>query len=339
MNFQSKLTRYGLGLFACLMILAAAPPRASADVLEDLTTQRHWIGYAPRNFNPNAGQEPTEAQIRFDLEQLYSEGWRSLYSYTLDGVIAEVPRIAKEVGFDYTLAGVFFFNEAQLAREKVAAQAQLEHIDGFIVGNEGLLFGRYSGERLVEEVLFFQTLGKPVTTTEVGFIYQAVPQLLDVGDFVFYNSQPWFNDTLDPADPAAQAAAVREEYFDIKALRPDLPIVIKESWYPTAGHPAATEENQVEFFRALANETSDSGEPVLFSWGEAYDQPWKFEQSPFGTLGPDWGFHNSDGTPKLIISELQDIFTGPVPATVPEPAGALLVSLALVGMLVTRRSW
>ncbi len=320
------------GLLIGSVVLGWACNTAEASVLHDLTTQRHWIGYAPRNFNPNIGREPSEAQVRADLEQLYSEGWRSLYTYSLDGVQSEIPRIAKEVGFDYALAGVFFFNEAQLAREKAAALEELDHIDGFIVGNEGLLFGRYSPERLVEEVFYFQTLGKPVTTTEVGGIYLAVPELLGLGDFVFYNTQPWFNDTLDPADPAAMAAAVAEEHFAIRELRPDHPIVIKETWFPTAGHPAATEANQVEFFETLAGLRSDAGEPVLFAWGEAYDQPWKFERSPFGVLGPHWGLHTQDGTPKEAIAALQDIYTGPVPA-VPEPAGVLLVALAAIGRI------
>ena len=305
-------------------------------MLQDLTTQRHWIGYAPRNFNPNIGREPSQAEIRADLEQLYAEGWRSLYSYSLDGVLRHVPRIAKEVGFDYTLAGVFFFDEAQLAREKTAAQAELEYIDGFIVGNEGLLFGRYTPERLVEEVFFFQSLGKPVTTTEVGGLYLAFPALIDLGDFVFFNTQPWFNDTLDPSNPAGMAQAVRDEYFAIRELRPERTIVIKESWFPTAGHPAATEANQVAFFETMASQTSDSGEPLLFAWGEAYDQPWKSEQSPFGVLGPNWGLHSQTGTPKQVISALQGIYTGPVPV-VPEPTGTLLAGLAFLGLFANRR--
>jgi exo-beta-1,3-glucanase (GH17 family) len=310
-------------------------PHARANVLQDLATQRHWIGYAPRNFNPNAGIEPSQEQIRDDLEQLYAEGWRSLYTYSLDGVLQHVPRIAKEVGFDYTLAGVFFFDEVQITREKVAAQAELDYIDGFIVGNEGLIFGRYSPERLVEEVFYFQTLGKPVTTTEVSGVYLAFPQLLDLGDFAFYNTQPWFDDTLDPFDPVGMAEAVRDEYFALRELRPERTIVIKESWFPSAGHPAATEANQVAFFEALADATSDEGEPVLFAWGEAYDQPWKREQSPFGQLGPHWGFHTADGQPKQIISALQHVYTGPVPI-IPEPATLQMLGLVVPVLLAAR---
>jgi exo-beta-1,3-glucanase (GH17 family) len=230
---SSICLKFSVGLILASVSLSRAP----ADVLQNLTTQRHWIGYAPRNFNPNIGLEPSQAQIRADLEQLYAEGWRSVYTYSLDGVQRHVPRIAKEVGFNYTLAGVFYFDEAQLAREKEAAQVELAHIDGFIVGNEGLLFGRYTPERLVEEVFFFQSLGKP----------------------------------------------------------------------------------------------------VIFAWGEAYDQPWKSEQSPFGVLGPAWGLHTQTGDRKQIISELQDIYTGPVPSVVPEPHAALLGSLAFLGLLTTGR--
>ncbi|MCG8434529.1 MAG: hypothetical protein MJA83_10900, partial [Gammaproteobacteria bacterium] len=307
-------TWVSMRMFGGLIVLLLVSTGAFADVLRDLTTQRHWIGYAPRNFNPNIGQEPTQEQIRADLEQLHAEGWRSIYTYTLDGVLQHTPRIAKEVGFDYTLAGVFFFDEAQLAREKAAAQSELAHIDGFIVGNEGLLFGRYTKNRLAQEVAFFQTLGKPVTTTETSGQYFADNSLLDLGDFVFFNTQPWFNGALNPADPAGMAASVSNEFFAFQQIRPDRTIVIKESWYPTGGNVVATEANQVAFFQALADETNTSDESVLFAWGEAYDQPWKIEVSPFGVVGPDWGFHTSNGTPKQLIADLQSVYTAPVPS-------------------------
>jgi hypothetical protein len=81
-------------------------------------------------------------------------------------------------------------------------------------------------------------------------------------------------------------------------------VVIKEAWFPTGGNAAATEANQNAFFQRLAAHS------VIFVWGEAYDQPWKTgEQSPFGTLGPEWGLHGSDGSPKQLIQDLAPIYT------------------------------
>lgn len=305
---------------ALLTLSATLSPEASrADVLADLVTQRSWIGYSPRNYNPNINQQPSEASMRADLEQLYDAGWRHVYNYTLDGTQREFPRIAKEVGFDNVLAGVFFFDNAQLEREKSAAQQEDQFIDGYLVGNEGLAFGRYSGQALVDAIDFFDGFGKPVATTEVGGLY-LVPEaeaLNDLGDFTTVNIQPWFNGSLNTNDPAGMARAVRDEYVAIQAIRPDRLVVIKEAWWPTDAQPSnsgANEANQVAFFQALANETDANGDPLLFMWGESHDQPWKTgEASPFGALGPDWGFYESNGTAKQLVTALDDVYTAGYP--------------------------
>lgn len=298
---------------AVAVVLCAFAQAASADLMQSITTQRHWIGYAPRNSNPNIGLQPSQAQIRADLELLYDQGWRSLYTYSLDGTIQHAARIAKEVGFDQVLAGVFYFDEAQLAREKLAAQAQQQHIDGFIVGNEGLIFGRYNKAQLIDAVQYFEQFGKPITTTEVSGSYFADPSLLDLGDFTYVNIQPWFNAGLNPFDPAGMAAAVAGELRALQQRRPNNTIIIKESWWPTEGHPAATEANQVAFYQALANQTDLSGDPLLFSWGESFDQTWKSEPGPFATLGPDWGLNEENGAPKQIIDDLVTLYAAPYP--------------------------
>ncbi|MEO1498324.1 MAG: PEP-CTERM sorting domain-containing protein [Planctomycetota bacterium] len=289
---------------------------ADADVIQSLTTQRHWIGYAPRNSDPTIGLDASQAQIRADLELLYDQGWRSLYTYSLDGNGRHMPRIAKEVGFDQVLAGVFYFDDAQLAREKAAAIDEQQHIDGFIVGNEGLVFGRYSKAELIDAVEFFENFGKPIGTTEVSGSYFADPSLLDVGDFTYVNIQPWFNQNLNPFDPIAMAATVGGEFRALQSRRPDNLLVIKEAWWPTAGHPAATEANQIAFFQALADITDLDGDPLLFSWGEAFDQTWKDEPSPFGTLGPDWGLNEENGDEKAIIEALRPLYASPYPGAI-----------------------
>ncbi len=301
-------------LFAAALVLAFAAVQSPADVLTSLATERSWIGYSPRNYNPNINQQPSEASMRADLQVLYDAGWRNVFNYTLDGSQRDFPRIAKELGFKQVLAGVFYFDDGQLAREKSAAQAEDQYIDGYIVGNEGLAFGRYGPDGLLNAMEFFAGFGKPITTTEVGGLYLVAPPLADAGNFVTVNIQPWFDSELDPSDPVGMAQAVVDEYNVIKALRPDRLVVIKEAWWPTDGHPAATEANQVAFWQALANSRDASGDPVLFLWGESHDQPWKTgEVGPFGSLGPDWGFYESNGAEKRIVDALADVYTADYP--------------------------
>ena len=85
------------------LLLALAP------VLTALTTFHYWVDYAPSYnssadpYNPN----PTDTQIRSDLTNLYDEGFRGLVTYTLQGTYADIPKIAKSVGFDWVIAGIY----------------------------------------------------------------------------------------------------------------------------------------------------------------------------------------------------------------------------------------
>ena len=240
-----------------------------------------------------------------------SAGWSPTRS---TAIWLQAPKIAKEVGFTHVIAGVYWYNEAQLAREKQAALAQWPYYDVLIVGNEGLQGGVcqagngrecYTRARLAEEVAYFRThTNQPVTTTETGWQYLADTTLLDVGDFAMPNLQSWFNSANHPNDPAAMAQAVADEYAALLAARPERLVVIKETWWPTAGHAAASEANQSLFFQGLVARS------VKFVWGEAYDAPWKSgEISPFGSFGPNWGLYRSDGSPKAAATALRENYS------------------------------
>jgi hypothetical protein len=163
---------------------------------------------------------------------------------------------------------------------------------------------RYAATDLVAQMNSLRTsTGKPVTTTETFLNYQTHPDIVAAGDWVFPNLQPWFNGALDPSDIGGMVQAVVGEVAALQTLAGNQVVVVKESWWPTAGPAGASESNQVEYFRQLAEQ------PVFFVWGEAYDQPWKSEDSPSGSLGPNWGLHTADRTPKAIIAELRDIYT------------------------------
>lgn len=166
----------------------------SGPVLDALGSCRNWITFTPpRPYNPDHNAFPSRAQIRAALRQLRQEGWRGLVTYSLDGSLAAVPRLARQVGFTSVIAGLFWFDDARLARERQAAVAEAAFIDGFVVGNEGLLFGRYGRPRLEAEMNALRAVtGKPVTTTETGGQCLRDPSLLALGDWVFPNVHPWF---------------------------------------------------------------------------------------------------------------------------------------------------
>ena len=299
----------------------------SGPLLDALSTSRNWVTYSPsRPFNPDQSSYPSEVQLRADLVRLYSEGWRGLVTYSMDGTLREVPRIAKEVGFTKVIAGVFWYDTAQLAREKAATLEEIGFIDGLVVGNEGLFANRYSRSALEMELAGMKAAtGLPVTTTETEFQYRQDPSLLQLGDWVFATDQTWFPPlSIRTPAPAADTAALR--FQQLTELAPARVVIIKESWYPTDGNlygePGASTANQVEFYRRLAST------PTKFIWGEGFDQFWKAAEGPQGV---HWGFHTDTGLPKPIVVALKPVFrapygeavvvAGPVPVSVSAGAG------------------
>ena len=298
-------------------------------VLEALTQCRNWVTYAPsRPYDPTTfdglGSFPNKKQIQADLKRLYKEGWRGLVTYSMDGrtepgspndSLEVIPKVAKKVGFKYVIAGLYWYDDAQLAREKNAALRQVQFIDAFVVGNEGLdpdvnpnHQARYTMEKLEQEIQSLRAVtGRPVTTTEIGKQYLDLPEnqfdefLLDVGDWIFPNIQPFR--VVPTLDVQSAVQHTVNEITAIQARRPDDVLVLKESWWPTGGgDPRATSANQVQYFGELATE------PVFFVWGEAFDQFWKTQE---GAQGPHWGFHEDNRTPKEIIGSLAATYTSP----------------------------
>lgn len=271
-------------------------------LLDELRHSRSWISFSPpRPFDPTTGRFPADDDLRRWLAQLAGEGWRGLVTYSTAGALSAVPRLARECGFERVVAGIAWADAAQLARERAGALAALRWIDGLVVGNEGLRDGCYGRGELLDEMAGLRAAtGLPVTTSETLDVYLADPEPSALGDWLFPNLHTWFDPAL--REPAIAAATVERQYRALQARAPGRLVVVKESWWPTAGDPAATEAGQVAFFAALA------ASAVPFVFGEAYDMHWKRE--PLGQ-GPHWGLHDADGVPKLAIPALRGSYRRP----------------------------
>ena len=297
-------------LLACTSCVAgeALPVRTTepctattTDAVAALALCRNWISFEPAApFNPTQGVATTDSAIRISLRQLYDEGWRGIVTYSLDPVqgLDQVPRIAKQVGFQFVIAGIYWYDDAQFARERAVALDQARYIDAFVVGNEGLMEGRYTRERLTTEVETLHAItAKPVSTSEPDWLYTVDPSLLMLGDWVFPNVHPWF---ADIRSTSSGVSFVENRVRALQQLAPGRTIVLKESWWPTAGgDPAANEDNQSVYFAALA------AAGVKFVWGLGYDEYWKTDEGP---QGPHWGFHDSQRHAKRLVHDLADVY-------------------------------
>ncbi len=297
---------------------------ASGNSLFDaLTTWRYWIDYAPSYDSASAPYDPnpSEDRIRADMQTLYGEGWRGLVTYTIAGSYAEIPRIAKSVGFQFVIAGIY---DPTSSSEIAAASSPqvLPYADAFVVGNEGIADGRYTFSQLTTAIgQVQQATSKPVSTSEPGGQYYDgayAAQLVATGDWLFPNID-YFLWGGQPSTPDQMWANVSFLYGALQTSnKTSGPVVAKESFFPTAGGAGASDQLQVDWYRK-ASSSLVNGKPFYFVWGEAFDQPWK----TMNGYEPYMGLHRinkPDGSrdPKPVISQLQSVYTsryGSMPTT------------------------
>jgi exo-beta-1,3-glucanase (GH17 family) len=243
-----------------------------------------WVDYAPTNYDP-AGTEPNVEQVKADLQLLRSAGFRGIVTYSATGVIANVPRIAREVGFEGVVMGIWIPGDPT---ETDTAIEALPFVDGYVVGNEGLSFDRYNYETLEGAVIDLQQRsGKPVTTTEIFNLYFKNENLLSLGDWIFPNAHPYWQGISDPV----QALSWTQNTFNALSEKAgSTPLILKEVGLPTSGAPRLGEYQQAEYYARLREST------VKFVYFEAFDQSWKTE----GEVGTHWGLFYSDRTPKVV---------------------------------------
>ncbi|MBK8025042.1 MAG: hypothetical protein IPK19_27455 [Chloroflexi bacterium] len=258
-----------------------------------------WVAYAPTNFNPNLGINPSAASLQADLELLHSVGINGLVTYGADGVLGTlVPGIAEDAGFEAMIMGLWDPASNGEYNNAVAA-ASTPIVVGYVVGNEGL-YVRYSLETLLDTMSRLrQATGKPVTTSEEWGDYWIYDDLWTIGDWIYPNVHPYWGGIYDPVEAALWT---RDRYDQFDALT-DLPVNFKEVGMPTDGDAGnlMSEVVQAESYRVLEMTTA------RFTNFEAFDQDWK------GTgVEPHWGLFESDRTPKAVLAD----GVCPPPATV-----------------------
>jgi exo-beta-1,3-glucanase (GH17 family) len=240
-----------------------------------------WVAYAPTNFDPNQDIFPPEESIRSDLQLLREAGFAGLVTYGADQAIHQV---AQEIGFQGLILGVWDpTNSEEIAYAEEAAQYDV--VTGYVIGNEGL-YVRYDYETLQAAIEGMrQATGKPVTTTEQFEDYSEA-RLLELGDWVFPNTHPYWHRITDPEAAAKWTA----EHFAELATKTTRPVIFKEVGLPSGGDAMVSEAGQAMYYRLLQKT------PAVFAYFEAFDQPWK----DWAPVEPYWGLFHSDRSPKEV---------------------------------------
>ena len=231
----------GLGAVPCDM--------SSMDTITALTSCRNWTIFPSPNGNDSADDETLRKQLQF----LYNKGFRGVSTYTLKGNMKDVPKIAKGIGFQKVIVGLW-----DPPREIAVIADVKDSIDGVMVGNEGLL-----RSTLKPPVPPYWTLAqlqgwvndvrrgyptKLVTTSDAWTMYFPNPgnpygsAPMRVGDFLFPNLHAFWDNNpagngLFSANPNLGAEFVRlnvNKWFLDRSRNPKPRVVVlHESWWPS----------------------------------------------------------------------------------------------------------
>jgi len=280
----SKITR----LILTFLLLAALCPVSSFAECSSEFTQKilnlKWVAYSSTYCDPTKNDFPTEDTIRSDLQLLYSAGFRGVVTYNSYDTFAQIPRIAKEIGFAGVIMGIW---DIESREEIMNANMAGQYVDGYCVGNEGLN-SRYDLETLNEVIEGLKkSTNRPVTTTEQIFDYYN-DDVLNIGDWIFPNIHPFL---CEVKNPKKAAQWIEKHYELLKKHAGSKLILFKEVGYPTAGAREATAVNQNAFFLTFEKKG------IPFVYFEAFDQYWKTDLP----VEPHWGIFDSKRRPKKYI--------------------------------------
>lgn len=287
-----------LRLFWFFLVFAAAVSASSSPLeaqnLKDLFTGLRWVSYAPTDYFPAERPPvlPGDASVKEDLETLHSAGFNGLITYGAQ--VESVPRIARSLGFTAMLLGIWDpLSVAERSEALKAVRGDGGLIAGVIVGNEGLLTGRYDIGMLCRAMGEIKLASaKPVSTTEPVDWLLSEPQLVTCSSFITANAHPYFSNQKTPA----QAVQWTVEAWDaVSSKYPDKPLLFKEVGLPSAGDDGLSEEAQKEYYVALAKTH------VVFSYFEAFDATPRFKE---GRIEQSWGLWRSDRQPKAVVQAL-----------------------------------
>ena len=280
--------------------------------------------------SPQDGRFPSNEQMAADLELLSSKT-DSIRTYSVDGALAEIPRLAEAVGIRVSL-GIWISPDLERNEREIAKAIELANnsrsVVRVIVGNEALFREEVEVEELIAYLDRVRAAVKvPVTTAEQWHIWQEFPELAGHVDLIAAHVLPYWE--FVPMEDSVDFVLDRAK--ELRKLFPKKPLLLGEVGWPsngrTRGGAEANQADQAIYLRTLVNTLNAKGYNYFVI--EAFDQPWKASEE--GSVGAYWGVFNLDRKPKFP-------FTGPI-VEIPQwrilaIASVVMALLALALMLI-----
>jgi len=290
-------------------------------------TRIQGFSFSPMRADQSAAEHilPSLEEIDADLA-LLSDKTHAIRTYTIEGTLGEIPRLARKHGLNVTL-GIWLTgdrekNEIEFAAAMRIAKENYQNVVRVMVGNEAVLRGDLTPAQIGEYLdRARQELKVPVSTAEPWHVWIHNKELVEHVDFITTHMLPyWEGIQLDRA-----VDYVADHVDLLKNTFPGKPVLIGEVGWPSNGrtrHSAvASPANQAAFLRRFLARAEQ--EKYLYFLMEAFDQPWKRVSE--GAVGAYWGVFDVDRNPKFP-------FTSPI---IKIPEWRVLAGISVVIAIIT----
>ncbi|MDH5785870.1 MAG: glycosyltransferase [Chromatiales bacterium] len=285
------------------------------------------FAYSPYHADQDPREQlyPSEEQISQDL-QLLSGKVKAIRTYSVEGTLAAIPRLAREQNI-YVCLGAYLSRDTA-ERNPQEFQQFLEIAKGnrnvvrAIVGNETQTLNTLDYEELITYLdQARKALRIPVSTAESARVWHQRPDLVKHVDYIALQILPyWEGKEVNQA-----VDYVFNEVEGLKQAYPGKPVIISEVGWPSRGRDrnsaVASVTNEATFLRQFLSKAPEHG--YIYYLMEAFDQPWKADIE--GAVGAYWGAYDVKRQPKFE-------FIQPV---IPVPQWQLLAAISAVLAVIT----
>jgi hypothetical protein len=262
-----------------------------------------WIAYDPPGYDPYTGRMPSEEEMEEDLRRLHEVGgFDGVITFAAHGTLAEIPRLAKKVGFEAVIMGISIdrANPVKPQEQMEKAIAARDHVDGYCLGHNPpmtLDFKVLAG--WMDELR--KATKKPVTTTAplISYVGDRGKELRDIGDWAFPDCVGFWHLGATPKEVVEQTQQMVRQVAELSGNKP---VLMKMISFPSAGETDLSEKAQEEFFKTICRDLYlPIGVNVSFYSG--YDLPWMDHNKH-----PEWskpqqhvGLFTADRKPKRAV--------------------------------------
>jgi exo-beta-1,3-glucanase (GH17 family)/cellulose synthase/poly-beta-1,6-N-acetylglucosamine synthase-like glycosyltransferase len=263
------------------------------------------FSFSPFQANQDAIKHilPTEQDIDADLALLAGKT-HAVRTYTTDGTIAEVPRLAKKYNINVTV-GAWIDEDLERNEREIDKLIEVtnanRNVVRVIVGNEVVLHGYIPTEKLIEYIeRVRKAVNVPVSTAEPHDVWQKHPELVEHVDYIAAHMLLYW----EKCKVEEAVAKIDVFMLELMANYPDKPIIIGEVGWPSNGRSYGAAEasvaNQAMFLREFLKNAEK--EHYTYYLMEAFDQPWK-RSTDEGAIGAYWGVYDAYRQPKFSLTE------------------------------------